>query len=114
MSNSTQVPKGKTRDIAAQAIGMSVGTYHQAKTVVDSGNQELIEQMDSGEKSINAAFETVRSEQKPDRKPRTFKITLHKNPQDDAEVIMSKGGKDYSTKLGIALLKAAGHNLEGL
>ena len=109
VSEITQVGHGKkTREIAAEAVDMKPSTYYQAKTVVDSGNRDVIEQMDSGEKSISAAYESV----KP-RQSRTFKITLYKNPTDDAEVIMSKGGKDYCTKLGLALLKAAGHTVEG-
>ena len=104
-----EFPRGESRDIAAKAVDMNRETYRQAKTVVDSGNHEVIEQMDSGELSINAAYENV----VPRQASRTFKITLYKNPSDDAEVIMSKGGKDYCTKLGLALLKAAGHTVEG-
>lgn len=102
-------PVGRSDDIAAKAVDMNRETYRQAKAVVDSGNREVIEQMDAGEKSISAAYESV----KPRQVARTFKVTLYKNPQDDADVIMSKGGKDYCTKLGLALLKAAGHSVEG-
>lgn len=110
--NFAEVQRGESRDIAAKAVDWNRETYRQAKEVVNSGNREVIEQMDKGEKSIHAAYKSVRSEKKSNRKPRTFKVTLYKNPQDDAEVIMMKGGKDYSTQLGIALLKAAGHNID--
>ena len=108
VQNFAQVEPGtKTRDIAAQAVGMNRETYRQAKAVVDSGNQEVIEAMDAGDMSINAAYSNF----KP-RVSKTFTITLYKNPQDDAEVLMMKGGSDYCTKLGLALLKLAGHNVK--
>lgn len=110
MEKIPQREKGESRDIAAKAVDMNRESYRQAKSVVDSGNREVIEQMDSGEKSIHAAYESV----KPKKQPRTFKITLYKNPKDDAEIILMKGGGDYGTQLGIALLKAAGHNIEGV
>ena len=101
-------PVGRSDDIAAKAVGMNRETYRQAKAVVDSGNREIIEQMDTGQKSVSKAYEEVR----PRPAPRTIKVTLYKNPADDAEVLLLKGGKEYCTKLGIALLKAAGHNVE--
>ena len=101
--------KGKrSMDVAAEAVGMKPTTYYQAKAVVDSGNRKIIEQMDGEQKSVSKAYEEVR----PRPTPRTIKVTLYKNPADDAEVLLSKGGKEYCTKLGIALLKAAGHNVE--
>ena len=66
--------QGKTREIAAKAVGMKPTTYYQAKTVIESGNEEVIQQMDSGEKSISAAYETIKKPDKP--KTKTFKITL--------------------------------------
>ena len=35
--NFAEVPKGESRDIAAEAVDMNRETYRQAKTVVDSG-----------------------------------------------------------------------------
>lgn len=52
-------PGTKTVEIAAKAVGMNRETYRQAKAVVNSGNQEEIEAMDSGKKSINAAFKSI-------------------------------------------------------
>ena len=101
-------PVGRSDDIAAKAVGMNRETYRQAKAVVDSGNREIIEQMDTGQKSVSKAYEEVR----PRPAPRTIKVTLYKNPADDAEVLLLKGGKEYCTKLGIALLKAAGHHVD--
>ena len=102
------LPQGKSIDIAAKAVDMNRESYRQAKAVVDSGNWEIIEQMDCGEKPIHKAYEEVR--QRPVAK--TFHVTLYRNPVDDAEVLISKAGKDYCTKLGIALLKASGHSVD--
>lgn len=58
--NIAEVKPGiESRDIAAKAVGMNRETYRQAKAVVDSGNKELISQMDTGEKSINAAYKEI-------------------------------------------------------
>jgi ParB family chromosome partitioning protein len=100
-------PVGRSDEIAAAAVNMNRETYRQAKAVVDSGNREEIQAMDSGKKSINAAYNSIQKSPSP----RTFKITLYKNPEDDAEVLLMKGGRDYCTKLAIAILKAAGHNI---
>ena len=107
--NLAQVKPGtKTRDIAAAAVGMKREIYRQAKTVVKSGDQEVIQAMDTGEKSINAAYNSI----KKTPKPMTFNVTLHKNLKDDAEMLLSKVGPEYCTELAVALLKAAGHNVE--
>lgn len=107
-------PGTKTRDIAAEAVDMKPTTYRKAKAVVDSGDEEVIAEMDSGEKSINAAYKTVRkSKPKPTPTPRqTFKVTLRNNPRIDAGQLLKKGGQTYCTQLGIALLNAAGHEVE--
>ena len=108
MQNFAQVEPGtKSRDIAAKAVGMNRETYRQAKAVVDSGNREAVERMDKGE-AVSRVYESV--SKRP--LPRTIKVVLYKNPTDDAEVLIAKGGADYCTKLGIALLKAAGHKVE--
>ncbi len=45
-----KVERGKrTDEIAAKSVGWGKSTYHQAKTVIESGNEEVIQQMDSGE-----------------------------------------------------------------
>lgn len=115
----------KTVEIAAKAVDMNRETYRQAKTVVESGQQDLIQQMDGGEKSIYAAYREAKKPPhqpttipKPPEKlkekpqPLTFTVTFNWNPKEDADMLMSKGGADYCTKLAMALLKAAGHNIE--
>ncbi len=106
--NFAEVPKGETRDIAAQAVGWNRETYRQAKSVVKGGNEELIQQMDSKKKSVSAAYKEAR----PRPKSKTFKITLYRKPEDDAELLLTKGGSEYCTALALALLKMAGHNID--
>ena len=128
--NFAQLPQGKSADIAAKAVDMNRETYRQAKAVVESGDDELIHQMDTGEKSIHAAYksipkpnppkptskpqikEPVNESSKEPFKPASFIITLNNNPEADATTLLAKGGNDYCTKLAIALLKAAGHSIE--
>lgn len=131
VQNFVQAESGtKTIEIAAKAVDMNRETYRQAKAVVDSGNEELIQQMDTGKKSINAAYksipkpnppkptskpqikELVNESPKEPFKPASFIITLNNNPEADATTLLAKGGNDYCTKLAIALLKAAGHSIE--
>lgn len=42
--NFAEAPQGESRDIAAKAVAWNRETYRQAKAVVDSGNDEAIEQ----------------------------------------------------------------------
>lgn len=117
--------------IAAQSVDMKPETYRKAKAVVDSGDENLIRQMDTGEKSIHAAYKSIpkaeppnptikpqpqpkelaKTPQKEPFKPTSFIITLNSNPESDAAILLSKGGNEYCTKLAIAILKAAGHSI---
>lgn len=105
-------PGTRPRDIAAKAVDMNRETYRQAKAVVESGDKKVIAEMDAGEKSINAAYKAVREDKPKPPIKQIFKITLRNNPEADAGQLLKKGGQDYCTKLAIALLKAAGHEVE--
>ncbi|MDD3021837.1 MAG: ParB N-terminal domain-containing protein [Alphaproteobacteria bacterium] len=59
-------PGTKTREIAAKAVDMKPETYRKAKAVVDTKDNELIRQMDTGEKSIHAAYKSI---PKPEPEP---------------------------------------------
>jgi len=127
-----KTPKEKESSaIAAKAVDMNRETYRQAKAVVESGDDKLIHQMDTGEKSIHAAYKSIpkaeppkptikpqpqpkelaKTPQKEPFKPTSFIITLNSNPESDAAILLSKGGNEYCTKLAIAILKAAGHSI---
>jgi len=72
--NFAEFHKGESRDIAAKSVGLNRETYRQAKSVVDSGRQDVVEQMDKGDLSIHAAYEQVRREAAGEYKivPREF------------------------------------------
>ena len=58
--NFPEVPKGETRDLAAQAAGFGNGkTYEQAKKVTHQAAPEIVEAMDSGALSINLAAQVA-------------------------------------------------------
>ena len=109
--NFGEVSSPKEREssaVAADAVGWNRETYRQAKSVVESGNEKLIQQMDSKEKSVSAAYEEAR----PRPKSKTFKITLYRKPEEDAELLITKAGNEYCTELACALLKMAGHKVD--
>ena len=67
-ANAPQLPKGRTVDIAAKMAGFgSRETYQRAKKVVDRGAPELVEAMDKGDISIDAAA-AIASQPKEDQK----------------------------------------------
>jgi ParB family chromosome partitioning protein len=63
----TERETGEAKDIAAKKVGFSRTSYDRAKTVVDSGDRELIDQMNSGKKSIRAAYEEFQAKKKKDK-----------------------------------------------
>ena len=103
--------EARSDEIAAQAVGMKRETYRQAKAVVNSGNDDLVQQIDSGEKSINAAYKEIAPKKAA---PRTFSISLRKNPVDDARALIAKAGSEYCTKLACELLQQSGHVVNDL
>ena len=64
----TPINKINVRITLAQKAGVGNGTYSRCKTVLDSNNEELKHQMLSGDITINAAYNMVRSaEHKEDK-----------------------------------------------
>lgn len=53
--NLPPVSEGKTRDKVAAAVGMSGRTYEKAKQVVATGTPELVQALDDGRASVDAA-----------------------------------------------------------
>lgn len=113
--------RGESADIAAQAVGWSGEKQRQAKAIFTSDNEEVKQAVDNNEISVHAGYkilENMKEQNSTDRsqadtidKRLTFKITLS-SPSRDARLLFSKGGKEYCTKLGVALLKKAGHKVE--
>lgn len=113
--------QGNSRDIAAAAVGMSGEQYRRAKIVVDQGDPETVEKMDSGELSVRAAYMTVTGNepaQKPARKknpvpdrPR-YKIVLKlKDPAGDARKIV-EGNEGYADALLKEIARLLGHEVK--
>lgn len=70
------LPRGRTDEIAATAVGMGKDTYRKAKTVFSEADEATKEAVNKGEKSIHKAYvETKKPKQKPELS-RTWKFTL--------------------------------------
>ena len=48
------LPKGKSRDIIGEKVGMSGRQLSRAKYIADNATPEILEQLDSGEKAVNS------------------------------------------------------------
>jgi ParB family chromosome partitioning protein len=65
------VPQGapsnsaKTRDVVAEKLGIGKTTYDRAKYIAENAPQEVIEQLDKGERTIRGAYEELRAKKKP-------------------------------------------------
>lgn len=59
LPNSTNLKPINTRQEIAKIAGLGASTIHEAKKVKESGDQKLIDQMKSGEKSIHGAYTEV-------------------------------------------------------
>jgi len=102
-------PQGRSRDIAAEAVGWSGETYRQAKTVTESGDEETKEAMDSGEQSVNAAYKRATGK----KAPKHIKITLDAGLlESEANAFASKAGKESAVAFAMAVLQACGQSLE--
>lgn len=65
------LPKINTRQEIAKIAGLGASTIHEAKKVKESGDQKLIDQMKSGEKSIHGAYTEVMRRQESELSPAT-------------------------------------------
>lgn len=99
--------KGNSRDIAASAVGWSGEQYRQAKTVMAEADEETKSAVDSGKLSVNKAYQKVRGEQ-----PKIISVRLAYDVDPDANVIISKAGKEYATKLALKILEIEGHEVK--
>ncbi|MDD5531143.1 MAG: ParB N-terminal domain-containing protein [bacterium] len=55
----TKVNKGKVDEVVGAKVGMSGTSYYRAKKVIDSGDKEVIEQMDNGKIGIITAYNKI-------------------------------------------------------
>ena len=98
---------GRSDDIAAKAVGWGRDTYRKAKKVIESGDEELKESVDSGEVSVNRAYK--QATQKTTTK--TITVRLAYLIEEDASSIITRTGGDYATKLALEILKREGHEI---
>ena len=98
---------GNSRDIAAKSVGWSGETYRKAKKVIESGDEELKESVDSGDMSVNRAYK--QATQKTTTK--TITVRLAYLIEEDASSIITRTGGDYATKLALEILKREGHEI---
>ena len=98
---------GRSDDIAAKAVGWGRDTYRKAKKVIESGDEELKESVDSGEVSVNRAYK--QATQKTTSK--TITVRLAYLIEEDASSIITRTGGDYATKLALEILKREGHEI---
>ena len=99
--------EGKSTDIAAKSVGWSGETYRKAKKVIESGDEELKESVDSGEVSVNRAYK--QATQKTTTK--TITVRLAYLIEEDASSIITRTGGDYATNLALEILKREGHEI---
>ena len=59
--------QGKVRDIIGEKIGMSGRQYSRAKHIAENAPDEIIEELDKGERSINKTYEELRSKEKEEK-----------------------------------------------
>ena len=80
--NFPEVSKGQTRDIAATRAGFSnARTYDAAKSVVDRGARELVEAMDRGDVSIDAAAKIA-------TQPKAEQVRIVHMPKDERREVV--------------------------
>ena len=101
------VEAGRSDDVAAKAVGWGRDTYRKAKKVIESGDEELKESVDSGEVSVNRAYK--QATQKTTTK--TITVRLAYLIEEDASSIITRTGGDYATKLALEILKREGHEI---
>lgn len=90
----TQAEKGKAREKVGEKVGLSGTSYYRAKKVVESGDKELIDKMDSGEIGIATAYERVKPK-KPDKSKRDPDQPVYdRNPKLNLD---EEGAVDFKT-----------------
>jgi len=61
--------KGRAAELLAERLGVGVATVYQARAILKEGTEEEIEAVRNGEKSIKAAYGTVRRKREPVGEP---------------------------------------------
>lgn len=67
--NTTEEERGKARDQAAKAVGLTSITYHRAKTILEKGTEELKKKVKNGSVSITYAYKKIKRKEKHENPP---------------------------------------------
>jgi len=59
--------KGETRGIVAEKIGMGKTNYDRAKYIADNASEEIIDELDKGERTIRGTFDEMKAKEKADQ-----------------------------------------------
>ena len=92
----SQAEKGKSRDKAGEAVGVSGATIDRAHRVIKKGTPELVEAVDTGKVSVNAASKIAKLPK--DEQPDALKAHLEsprKPPEKKATTEADKRDKDH-------------------
>lgn len=81
------------------------------KGMTPEERKPLIDRAQAGEKVSARDVKGLDARPEPP-KPKTFRLTLKKEAQPDAESIIAEMGEEYATELAQQLIAACGHNLE--
>lgn len=71
LQNSAKSEPIDTRAEIADIAGVSHDTIHKVETILNSGDERLQEEVESGDLSINRAYYTIKQNEKPKPKPKS-------------------------------------------
>ena len=83
-------PRQQTRDIVGEKIGMSGKQYDRAKFIASNAPQEVIDELDRGERKIRPTYDELKAKEKAALPPAET-LTL-KNPSDNETNVISDPG----------------------
>jgi len=86
--------KGSTRDKVAEKIGMGKTNYDRAKYIADNASEEIIDELDKGERSIRGTFDEMKAKEKADQQPSDVLEDSSENSLEDALVDESETNPD--------------------
>jgi len=67
--------KGETREIVAEKIGMGRTNYDCAKYIADNAPDEIIEELDKGQRTIRKTYNELKAKEKAEKSEKTDKAT---------------------------------------
>jgi len=97
----SQAEKGKSRDKAGEAVGVSGATIDRAHRVIKKGTPELVEAVDTGKVSVNAASKIAKLPK--DEQPDALKAHLESPRKPSKAKKNQPQGNDGQRKAGLSL-----------